>query len=151
MVRALAHRESLEAMTRPTICVYTPALNETRHVERWWNSAKTADHLLILDTDSTDGTFDLAKGFGIDTHRSVMRPFRFDDARNTAMSLIPEDIDIVIQLDMDEVFATDDWIENFNHVDDEHNRWSYWLRPEVGEAGWSSVKRENAHRRHGFR
>lgn len=137
-------------VTRPTISVYTCALNEAKHIERWYESAKTADHLLILDTGSDDATVEVAKACGIDTHRSVMRPFRFDDARNAAMSLIPPSIDIVIQLDADEVFATPDWRDNFDDVSPNHHRWSYWLRP-ARNSTWVQSKRENAHRRHGFR
>jgi hypothetical protein len=34
------------------IAVYTVALNEEQFVERWYNSAKDADYLLIADTGS---------------------------------------------------------------------------------------------------
>ena len=38
------------------IAVYTIAKNEEQFVERWYNSAKNADYLLIVDTGSDDGT-----------------------------------------------------------------------------------------------
>ena len=38
------------------IAVYTIAKNEEAFVQRWFDSAKEADHLLILDTGSTDNT-----------------------------------------------------------------------------------------------
>ena len=85
------------------IAVYTIAKNEEAFVERWYNSAKEADHLLILDTGSTDDTYALAYGMGIDIHQQVFSPWRFDHARNHALSLLPDDIDLCIALDMDEV------------------------------------------------
>jgi tetratricopeptide (TPR) repeat protein len=85
------------------IAVYAIALNEEQFVQRWAESAKEADHLLILDTGSTDDTYALAYGIGIDTHQQTFTPWRFDHARNHALSLLPDDIDFCIALDMDEV------------------------------------------------
>lgn len=132
------------------MAVYTPVKNEVKHVERWYESAKQADVLLMLDTGSEDMTPQLAASCGIVTHQAVISPFRFDDARNIAMSLVPPDIDIVLQLDADEVLEPG-WREAVDGVDPEHNRWSYWLRPDHAGAGWGEVKRSNMHRRHGFR
>jgi hypothetical protein len=38
------------------IAVYTIALNESAHVERWANSAADADYRIVADTGSTDDT-----------------------------------------------------------------------------------------------
>ncbi|TIS72255.1 MAG: glycosyl transferase family 2, partial [Mesorhizobium sp.] len=38
------------------IAVYTIALNEAAHVERWANSAVGADYRIVADTGSTDDT-----------------------------------------------------------------------------------------------
>jgi glycosyltransferase involved in cell wall biosynthesis len=85
------------------IAVYTIALNEEAFVQRWYDSAKEADHLLILDTGSTDNTTHLAHSLGIHTVTREFSPWRFDIARNTALSMLPQDIDLCIALDMDEV------------------------------------------------
>lgn len=85
------------------IAVYTIALNEEKHVKRWFESAKNADLLLIADTGSTDKTKTLAKTLGIKVHEIEVHPWRFDVARNASLALIPEDVDLCIQLDMDEV------------------------------------------------
>ena len=47
------------------IAVYTIALNEEQFVEKWYNSAKEADYLLIADTGPSDRTVELAESFGI--------------------------------------------------------------------------------------
>lgn len=91
----------------PRIAVYTIALNEETHVKRWYESAKDADLLLIADTGSSDKTVKLARSLGIRVYDIEVKPWRFDIARNASLALIPEEYDICIQLDMDEVLPTD--------------------------------------------
>jgi glycosyltransferase involved in cell wall biosynthesis len=90
--------------------IYTIALNEEQFVERWYESAKDADYLLIADTGSTDKTVELAKKLGINVITVKVMPWRFDDARNAALAALPDDIDMCISLDMDEVI-TPNWRE----------------------------------------
>lgn len=86
------------------IAVYTIALNEIKFVKRWAESAKDADYILIADTGSTDGTPEIAKdSLGINVVRISINPWRFDLARNAALAALPDDIDLCIALDMDEV------------------------------------------------
>jgi tetratricopeptide (TPR) repeat protein len=85
------------------IAVYTIAKNEEQFVKRWADSCAEADHRLILDTGSTDDTFAIAYGEGIDVRQRTFTPWRFDHARNYALAKLPNDIDICIALDMDEV------------------------------------------------
>ena len=85
------------------IAVYTIALNEEKHVERWYEATKDADYHLIADTGSTDKTIDIAKSLGINIVQISVKPFRFDDARNAALAVLPADIDICLSLDMDEI------------------------------------------------
>lgn len=90
------------------IAVYTIALNEEKHVERWYNSVKDADYILIADTGSTDRTVEIAKSLGINVFNISIKPWRFDTARNVALALLPDDIDLCISIDMDEVLS-EDW------------------------------------------
>ena len=85
------------------VAVYTIALNEQQFVNDWYNSAKDADYLLIADTGSTDSTVAKAEALGINVIKISINPWRFDDARNASLSVIPSDIDYCIALDMDEV------------------------------------------------
>ena len=87
------------------IAVYTIAKNEEKFVERWFESAKEADSLRILDTGSTDNTVTVARDLGVDVRRWEFNPWRFDEARNMALSMVPEDVDMCIALDMDEVLV----------------------------------------------
>ena len=88
------------------VAVYTIALNEEKHVERWYNSVKDADYILIADTGSTDKTVEIAKSLGINVVSVLLKPFRFDTSRNAALAALPADIDYCISLDMDEMLSS---------------------------------------------
>lgn len=85
------------------IAVYAISKNEEQFVQRFCESAKDADLILIADTGSTDNTVSLAKQYGAKVYDIAVRPWRFDKARDTALNLIPGDFDVCISLDLDEV------------------------------------------------
>jgi len=87
------------------VAVYTIALNEAQFIERWSKSAEDADYLFVLDTGSTDNSLDILRELNVPYQQAIVRPWRFDIARNTALSLLPIDIDYCIALDMDEVLV----------------------------------------------
>jgi tetratricopeptide (TPR) repeat protein len=87
------------------IAVYSIALNESQFVQRWYESAKEADYILLADTGSTDDTKEVARSLGIHVVEISIKPWRFDDARNASLAHIPLDIDYCIALDVDEVLA----------------------------------------------
>lgn len=87
------------------IAVYTIAKNEAKHVERWYNSVKNADYLLICDTGSTDNTVEIAESLGINVIYYSSDKFEFHTAKNYTIDHLPEDIDYCIQLDVDEYLA----------------------------------------------
>lgn len=89
------------------VAVYTIAKNEEQFVERWYKSAQDADYLFILDTGSSDNTVKIARDLGINLETQSFDPWRFDVARNAALSFIPENIDYCIALDMDEILLPD--------------------------------------------
>lgn len=85
------------------IAVYTIAKNEEQFVRRWAESCVDADYRLILDTGSTDNTVTTARDLGVTCPAETFHPWRFDTARNASLSYLPDDIDMCIALDMDEV------------------------------------------------
>lgn len=97
------------------ICVYAISKNEYQFVQTFCDSAKDADLILIADTGSTDGTAEKALECGAMVRDICITPWRFDDARNAALALIPRDIDICISLDLDEVLETG-WREEIERV-----------------------------------
>jgi tetratricopeptide (TPR) repeat protein len=91
-------------MKKIKICAYTIALNEEKHVMRWLEGTRDADLRVVADTGSTDKTVALLQAApNVIVHKINVKPFRFDDARNAALALIPDDIDVCLSLDMDEI------------------------------------------------
>jgi glycosyltransferase involved in cell wall biosynthesis len=85
------------------IAVYTITKNEEQFIERWAESCVDADYRLIVDTGSTDNTIYKALANECEVATILVNPWRFDDARNASLALLPPDIDMCISLDADEV------------------------------------------------
>jgi len=100
---------------KPKICVYAISKNEAHFVERFCESAKEADLILIADTGSDDGLPEKAEACGATVHHISITPWRFDLARNAALALIPRDMDVCISLDIDEVLQPG-WREEIERV-----------------------------------
>jgi glycosyltransferase involved in cell wall biosynthesis len=133
--------------------IYTIALNERQFVDRWFESAKDADYLLIADTGSTDGTVQRARELGINVVEIRVSPWRFDDARNAALAALPDDIDMCVSLDMDEVITpgwkeilAEAWERGINRPRYKH----IWSWNEDGTPGLE-FSYDHIHGRKGFR
>lgn len=87
------------------VAIYTISKNEEKYVESWYESSKEADYHILADTGSTDKTIGIATGLGIKVVPIGISPFRFDDARNASLALVPTNVDYCIALDVDEVLA----------------------------------------------
>lgn len=85
------------------ICVYAISKNEEKFVKRWANSMKEADDIYVLDTGSTDNTVKLLQEENINVTTKIINPWRFDVARNESLKLIPDDTDICVCTDLDEI------------------------------------------------
>ena len=123
-------------MNKYKVCVYGICKNEEKFVKRWYESMKEADAIFVLDTGSTDNTVKLLKEFGVNVRTSKIEPWRFDVARNKSLDLIPDDYDICVCTDLDEVFEKgwrkyleDSWVGstsraryNYNWSLDDNNR-----------------------------
>ena len=83
------------------LCIYAICKNEIEYVEKWLESVKEADEVVVLDTGSTDGTWEILQQSGVKCYQKIFDPFRFDSARNYALSLVPEDCEICLPLDID--------------------------------------------------
>ena len=137
------------------IAVYTIALNEEANVQQWYDSAKDADYLLIADTGSTDKTVRLAKKLGINVIKISIKPWRFDDARNAALASLPDDIDLCISLDMDEVLAPG-WRKALEELDEDVTQVNYkytwsWRDPISRTQPQVVYVTNKVHARHGYR
>lgn len=130
------------------ICVYAIALNEAQHVARFCEAAKDADLIVVADTGSADDTVKLLKKHRATVHHISVKPWRFDDARNACLALLPEDIDVCVSLDLDEVLQPG-WREEIERV---------WIKGETTRLRYGfdwgagiAFQYEKIHARHGYR
>lgn len=96
------------------IAVYAICKNEELNVDAWIKSMSEADYICVLDTGSTDKTYEKLLEWQklmpskIILNQAIITPWRFDIARNESMKLIPKDADFCICTDLDE-HLTEGW------------------------------------------
>lgn len=91
-------------MNKYKICIYAICKNEEKYIDTWYNSVKEADKIFILDTGSTDNTFNLLKDKEkVTIKKEIISPWRFDIARNKSLDMVDKDTDICICIDLDEI------------------------------------------------
>jgi glycosyltransferase involved in cell wall biosynthesis len=105
------------------IAVVSIALNEESFMERWVSSAADAEVVVLGDTGSTDKTVEAARDLGAQVNSIAVQPFRFDMARNATLALVPSDVDVVINVDVDEVLV-EGWREQLESAP-QADRYSY--------------------------
>ncbi|MDR1699802.1 MAG: glycosyltransferase [Lachnoclostridium sp.] len=117
-------------MNKYKICVYAICKNEEKFVDRWMDSMTEADKVIVLDTGSTDNTVKELRKRGAKVNIKKFDPWRFDDARNKSLSYVPDDMDICVCTDLDEVFRPgwrkrleDAWIPGTTQANYSYN-WS---------------------------
>jgi len=130
------------------IAVYAIALNEAKHVARWAKATAGADIRIVADTGSTDNTMQLLAKYGIKTHSITVSPFRFDDARNASLALVPADVDVCVSLDLDEV-PEPEFFDKLREAwqPDTTRAFVFWNTE--GDNRWANNNR--IHARHGYR
>lgn len=135
------------------VAVYAICKNEAQFVHRWMDSMSEADQVFVLDTGSTDETVELLRSRGATVATELINPWRFDTARNRSLELVPEDTDICICTDLDEVFhpgwrqaLETAWIPGAGQARYRYT-WSFQPDGSEGVVFWS----EKIHRRHGYR
>ena len=116
------------------ICTCAMCKNEVQYVESWlknlWGDGHRSDYICVLDTGSTDGTyeklFEVGKQLNIPEDRLIIcqktfTPWRFDISRNYGMQFMPDEhtIDVCYSVDMDEEVLPDFW-NDLRHIVFEH-------------------------------
>jgi tetratricopeptide (TPR) repeat protein len=126
------------------ISIYAICKNELQFVEKWYESMREADYIVVLDTGSTDGTYEkflelAKKDKNLIVAQKVFNPWRFDIPRNAAMDLCPNDTTIYFSTDLDEVLE-EGWAKVLREKWDpeKHTRGNYkytWSHLENGQDG----------------
>ena len=135
------------------IVVYAICKNEVSFVDRWMDSMAEADQVVVLDTGSTDATVQLLRARGAAVTEEVISPWRFDTARNRSLELVPQDADICVCTDLDEVFhpgwraaLEKVWVPGAGQATYRYT-WSFQDDGSEGVVFWY----EKIHARHGYR
>ena len=151
------------------ICVYAICKNEEKFVERWLDAVDEADYITVLDTGSTDNTKNIFDGYSLNNPGKLIFKsfdyrdnFRFDNARNDSLKLVPFDTDVCVVLDLDQVpvkgwskIVKNHYINNelvtgyiidHNEDGDENNRWrSKNVHPNSPYYIWTKPIHEGIH------
>ncbi len=135
------------------VAVYAICKNEEKFVDRWMDSMSEADAIYVSDTGSSDGTIERLRKRGAVVNEITVKPWRFDKARNMSMSFVPNDFDICVCTDLDEVLEPG-WralLENAWKADTTRLKYKYtWSFNEDGTPGVTFMY-EKIHARHGFK
>lgn len=140
-------------MAKYKICVYAISKNEEQFVDRWMDAVGEADMVVVTDTGSTDSTVEKLRARGAVVYEEKISPWRFDTARNLALGHIPEDVDICVSNDLDEVFEPG-WRKKLEDAwSSEYTRAKYLFTWSYHTDGTpkKQFSMEKIHSRHGFK
>ena len=90
--------------------VYTICKNEIKNLERWLYYGSFYDYRVLLDTGSTDGTWEALQKYSkkdpnLIIEQKVFNPWDFSIARNYNLDMVPYDVDWCLSPDLDEFFT----------------------------------------------
>lgn len=96
------------------LTVYGICKNEINNVDKWLNSFGEADYICLLDTGSTDGTWEKLQEKqkeypNLILKQEIVKPWRYDKARNISMTLLPKETTMYFMADLDEVIKEKGW------------------------------------------
>ena len=125
-------------MKKFKVCVYGISKNEEKFVNRWVKNMSEADKIYVLDTGSTDNTVKLLKDSGVIVKEEKIVPWRFDEARNKSLSMVPNDADICVCTDLDEEFIPG-WRDKLEKQYSKGSRVNYTYNWHINEQGIPDV------------
>lgn len=89
---------------------YTILKNEYKFIENWLYYTKNFTYRVLLDTGSTDLSWELLQAHAqtdpnLIIKQQIFAPWRFDVARNVNFAMIPDDVEWCLSPDLDEHFS----------------------------------------------
>lgn len=89
---------------------YTILKNEKQYIEKWLYYAQYYDYRVLLDTGSTDGSWELLQEYakkdsGLIIEQKIFTPWRFDVARKYNLAMVPKDVVWCLSPDLDEYYS----------------------------------------------
>lgn len=103
------------------IAIYGICKDEIINIEKYIKCFNKADYICILDTGSTDGTWEYLQNAkqeysNLIIEQKIFDPWRYDEARNYSLTLIPKDVSINFMMDLDEIIKEDNWAETIKNA-----------------------------------
>lgn len=140
-------------MKKYKVCVYAICKNEEKFIERWVKSMSEADNIYVLDTGSTDNSVKKLKNLGVNVKSKKIEPWRFDTARNESLKMVPDDTDICVCTDLDEILESG-WREKLENIWTDNTtrlRYNYnWSFDEYNNPAVNFYT-EKIHKRNGYK
>ena len=89
---------------------YTILKNEKKFIEKWMYYAQPYDYRVLLDTGSTDGSWELLQEYAkkdpnLIIEQKIFTPWRFDVARRHNLAMVPKEVTWCLSPDLDEYFS----------------------------------------------
>ena len=140
-------------MSKFKVAVYAICKNEEKYVDRWVNSMSEADGIFVCDTGSTDSTVEKLRSRGAAVYKISLGEWRFDTARNISLDFVPDDYDICVCTDLDEIFERG-WRNELERVWTDKTtqaRYSYTWSFKPDGTPDISFYADKIHARHGFK
>ncbi|PKM76813.1 MAG: hypothetical protein CVU90_10325 [Firmicutes bacterium HGW-Firmicutes-15] len=149
--------DNLTEAKLPIIAVYGIYKNEQQFIQRFLDSVQDADEIILCDTGSEDNTNEIINQYkmnyphiNLKVYSICVSPWRFDDARNTCLSLVNPNIDICISLDMDE-YLIKGWKQHLiDHWEPEYTRYYHKFKTFWADESESEHWHERIHARTGY-
>lgn len=98
------------AMKKFKTAAYTILKNEKKFIEKWMYYTQPYDYRVLLDTGSTDGSWELLQEYAkkdpnLIIEQKMFTPWRFDVARRHNLAMVPEEVKWCLSPDLDEYFS----------------------------------------------
>ena len=98
------------------IALATILKDEIKFIKSYLEQNKNVDYICLLDTGSVDGSWEYLQEQlqfypNLIINQIIYDNFKYDIAKNDCWKLLPDDVDIVISLDIDEKFSDSNWVE----------------------------------------
>jgi len=89
---------------------YTILKNEKKYIEKWLYYTQPFDYRVLLDTGSTDGSWEMLQEYAKDDvnliiEQKIFTPWKFHIARRYNLAMVPEEVTWCLSPDLDEYFS----------------------------------------------
>lgn len=141
---------------------YTILKNELKYIKTWLLNTAQFDYRVLLDTGSTDGSWELLQEYakndpGLIIEQKVWDKWNFSVARNYNLDMIPDDVNWCLSPDLDERFSKnvlDEMHLMLNNYPEVHNMATPRLDIYTSEVFIGAPKQlpsNKIHRRHDYK